>query len=142
MRFTTKGRYALRATIALAQMAKEDKMITLNAISDAENISHVFLEQIFFKLKKAGIVKSVRGPAGGFSFNRPIDSLTVKEIMDAAGEEMTMLPCDRNKAKCERRSECISHKLIVMTTELVNNYLNGITLKALLEKEEFKPIQG
>ena len=141
MRFTTRGRYALRASIALAQMAKDDQMITLNAISDAENISQVFLEQIFFKLKKAGIVKSARGPTGGFSFNRPIDSITVKEIMDAAGEEMTMLPCDRNKTECERMSECTSHKLIVMTTELVNNYLNGITLKDLLEKDQFKPVQ-
>ena len=141
MRFTTRGRYALRATLALAQMAKEDEMITLNAISDAENISHVFLEQIFFKLKKAGIVNSARGPAGGFAFNRPIDSITVKEIMDASGEEMTMMPCDRNKAECERMSECIGHKLIVMATELVNNYLNGVTLKDLLEKKEFKPVQ-
>ena len=139
MRITTKGRYALRASIALAKMAKENKFVSINAISKAEDISPVFLEQIFFKLKKAGIVKSVRGPAGGFAFTRPLDSLTVKEIMYASSEEMIVLPCDRNNSECERENDCISHNVIVMVTELINDFLDGITLKMLLEEDRFKP---
>ena len=139
MRITTKGRYALRATIALAQMGKNGGMVSINSLSEAEEISSVFLEQIFFKLKKAGIVRSVRGPGGGFALARSLDSLTVKEIFDAAGEELTVLPCNRREAECERQSECYSHQVIITVTDLVNEYLGGLTLEMVLNNEEFKP---
>jgi len=142
MRITNKGRYALRATIALAQMGKNGEMISVGSLSEAEEISSVFLEQIFFKLKKAGIVRSVRGPGGGFSINRPLDSLTVKEILDAAGEELTVLPCNRREAECERQSECISHQVIISVTDLVNQYLGGLTLEMVLNNEEYQPTGG
>jgi len=139
MRMTTKGRYALRATIALAHKAKNGEMVSISTLSEAEDISPVFLEQIFFRLKKAGIVKSVRGPTGGFTFARPLDSLTVKEIVDAAGEELTVLPCDRRDTECDRQSECIAHQVIIKTTELVNQFLGGLTLQMVLENDEFQP---
>ena len=139
MRMTTKGRYALRATIALAQLAKNGGMVSINTLSEVEDISSVFLEQIFFKLKKAGIVKSVRGPGGGFSFARPLDSLSIREILDAAGEELTVLPCDRRDTECDRQSECMAHQVIIKTTEQVNKYLDGLTLKMVLDNKEFRP---
>ena len=142
MRITTRGRYSLRAAVALAKMTKDKELIPIKAISDAEDISPIFLEQIFFKLKKAGIVNSVRGPSGGFAFNRSIDSITVKEIMDAADEEMTVLPCDRNKSECERESDCISHTVLAMVTECMNNCLNSITLKMILEDDRFRGKAG
>ena len=88
MRITTRGRYALRASLALAKMSKNGEPISINTLSEEENISSVFLEQIFFKLRKAGIVSSVRGPGGGLCFAQPLDKLTVKAIMDAAGEDL------------------------------------------------------
>ena len=94
MRITLKGRYALRAALALAEMGKNGDMVSISSLSEAEDISSIFLEQIFFKLKKAKIVTSIRGPGGGFSFNRPLNSLTVKEILDAAGEEMSYKFCN------------------------------------------------
>ena len=139
MRMTTKGRYALRATLALAQMGKNGGMVSISTLSEAEDISSVFLEQIFFKLKKAGIVKSVRGPGGGFSFARPLDSLSIREILDAAGEELTVLPCDRRESECERQSECMAHQVIIKTTEQINKYLDGLTLQMVLESKEFRP---
>ncbi|MCL2044081.1 MAG: Rrf2 family transcriptional regulator [Treponema sp.] len=142
MRITTKGRYALRATLALAQMGKDDENISINELSEAEDISSMFLEQIFFKLRKAGIVQSVRGPGGGFSFARPIDSITVREIFDAAGEEMTVLPCDRSINECERQSECISHQVFDSVAGMVSTYLESLTLKTVLENEEFNPPAG
>ncbi|MCL2127135.1 MAG: Rrf2 family transcriptional regulator [Treponema sp.] len=138
MRITTKGRYALRATIALAQMGKDNEMISINSLSEVENISSIFLEQIFFKLKKAGIVNSSRGPGGGFSFARPLETLTVKEILDAAGEELDLTLCDRQEEECDRTSYCISHKVFTEVTRHVNNYLDNITMKMLLEDEDFK----
>ncbi|MDR2370553.1 MAG: Rrf2 family transcriptional regulator, partial [Treponema sp.] len=80
MRITTRGRYALRASIALAKLGKDGNPVSINNLAEEENISSVFLEQIFFKLRKAGIVNSVRGPGGGFRFAHPLDKLTIKDI--------------------------------------------------------------
>ena len=139
MRITTKGRYALRATLALARMSKNGEMISINSLSEAEDISSVFLEQIFFKLRKAGIVKSVRGPGGGFSFARPLESITVRDVLYNAGEEMDVLPCDRHFSDCERINECISHKVITSATDAINKYFNDITLQMLLVNKEYQP---
>ena len=135
---TTKGRYALRATLALAQLQKDDEMVSINSISESEGLSPIFLEQIFFKLKKAGIVKSVRGPGGGFNFDRPVESVSVREILDAAGEELTVLPCDRSTTDCVRGNDCIAHNVLEAVNNLVNDYLDKLTLKTVMEDEEFK----
>ena len=139
MRITLKGRYALRAVVALAEMGKNGEMVSINSLSEAEDISSIFLEQIFFKLKKANIVKSVRGPGGGFAFDRPLDSITVQEILDAAGEELSMKFCDKNVKDCERMSECISHKVFASVSDKIDEYLRSLTLKKILESKEFKP---
>ena len=139
MRITTKGRYALRAILALAELSKNKEMVSINQLSEAEDISSVFLEQIFFKLKKAGIIKSVRGPGGGFSFDRQLELINIREIFDAAGEELTVIPCDRSETECDRKSECISHQVIVEITRIVNDYLGKLTLKEVLESPKYRP---
>ena len=138
MRITLKGRYALRAALALADMGKNGEMVSINSLSETEDISSIFLEQIFFKLKKANIVQSVRGPGGGFSFSRPLNSLTVKEILDAAGEELTYKSCNKDEKKCDRISDCISHKVFTSATNKINDYLGSLTLEKVLESGEFK----
>ncbi|MDR2941581.1 MAG: Rrf2 family transcriptional regulator [Treponema sp.] len=135
---TTKGRYALRAIIALAKLYEKNTLVSVNTLSEEEDISSLFLEQIFFKLKKAGIVKSIRGPGGGFLFNRPLDSISIREVLDAAGEELTVLPCDRQVSECDRISDCIAHKVIISLTDKINSYLEGITLQMLLENPEWQ----
>jgi Rrf2 family iron-sulfur cluster assembly transcriptional regulator len=117
----------------LAKLGKNGAPISINSLSEEENISSVFLEQIFFKLRKAGIVSSVRGPGGGFCFARPLDKLTVKDLLDAAGEDLSVTPCDKHQETCDRVSGCLSHHVWVTTTELVNNYLRSLTLASLLE---------
>jgi len=138
MRITTKGRYSLRAAIALAEMSKNGEMVSINSLSEAEDIPAVFLEQIFFKLKKAGIVKSTRGPGGGFAFNRQLDSITIKELFDAAGEELSMMLCDRHNAECERISSCICHKVLSAVTDTVNEFLGKLTIQAILENPQYR----
>jgi len=135
---TTKGRYALRASIALAKLSENGKMVSINTLSEEEDISSLFLEQIFFKLRKAGIVRSIRGPGGGFLFDRPLDSINIKEVLDAAGEELIVMPCDRQSAECDRISDCIAHRVIISVTNKMNDYLESITLQMLLENPEFQ----
>jgi Rrf2 family iron-sulfur cluster assembly transcriptional regulator len=115
-------------------LGKDGEPVSINSLAEHENISSVFLEQIFFKLRTAGIVNSVRGPGGGFCFAQALDKLTIKEILDAAGEDMDLAPCDKRKRECDRVGYCLSHPVWTGVTELVNNYFNNITLASILEK--------
>jgi Rrf2 family iron-sulfur cluster assembly transcriptional regulator len=135
MRITTRGRYALRASLALAKLGKDGSPISINILAEQENISSVFLEQIFFKLRKAGIVSSVRGPGGGFCFAQPLEQLTIKKILDAAGEELNLTACDKHSEDCTRLEYCLSHAVWAEMTELVNNFFSSISLASILEKE-------
>jgi Rrf2 family iron-sulfur cluster assembly transcriptional regulator len=136
MRITSRGRYALRASLALAKIGKDGAPVSINTLSEEEKISSVFLEQIFFKLRKAGIVSSVRGPGGGFYFAQPLDKLTLKEILDAAGEELILTNCDKQHTdECPRTGTCLSHGVWAGVTDLINRYFSDLTLAAILEKE-------
>ena len=134
MRITTRGRYALRASLALARMQKDGGPVSINSLSKKENISPVFLEQIFFKLRKANIVSSTRGPGGGFCFAQSLDKLSVKQILDAAEEEVELTFCDKHDKKCERIGDCISHFVWQDAHELLKKYFSEITLASILEK--------
>jgi Rrf2 family iron-sulfur cluster assembly transcriptional regulator len=134
MRITTRGRYALRASLALAKMGMDGRTVSINSLSEAENISSVFLEQIFFKLKKAGIVTSIRGPGGGFCFAQSLDKLTVKQILDAAGEDLDITFCDKQNDECERVGECMSHQVWLDVNEMVKQYFADITITSILER--------
>ncbi|MDR0561654.1 MAG: Rrf2 family transcriptional regulator [Spirochaetaceae bacterium] len=135
MRITTKGRYALRASLALAQLGKDGFPVSINHLSEQEHISSVFLEQIFFRLRKAGIVSSVRGPGGGFCFAQPLDKLTIKEILDAAGEDLDAVSCHKH-TKCDRTSACLSHRVWTDVTNLVNNFFKNVTIASILERSD------
>jgi Rrf2 family iron-sulfur cluster assembly transcriptional regulator len=142
MRITTRGRYALRATLALAILGKSGAPVSINHLSEKEDISSVFLEQIFFKLRKAGIVASVRGPGGGFCFARPLETLTVKEILDAAGEDLDLVSCDKQIQNCERIGDCLAHSVWTDVTQIVNNYFKSKTLSSLLLEGKSAPCFG
>jgi Rrf2 family iron-sulfur cluster assembly transcriptional regulator len=137
MRITTRGRYALRASLALARLGKDGSPVSINNLSEQENISSVFLEQIFFKLRKAGIVSSVRGPGGGFCFAQPLDQLTIKKILDAAGEELNLTTCDK-KDDCPRIGHCLTHSIWADVTNLINDFFSSITLASILEKNNIE----
>ena len=133
MKITSRGRYALRATLALAKLEKNGKPVSISTLAEQEDISSVFLEQIFYKLRKAGIVSSSRGPGGGFCFAQPLDKLTVKQIMDAAGENLEITFCGKLD-DCDRIGQCICHQIWLDVSVLVNKYFEGITLASILEK--------
>jgi Rrf2 family transcriptional regulator, iron-sulfur cluster assembly transcription factor len=134
MRVTTKGRYGLRAVIFLA-MSNHSRPISINSISNEENVSSEFLEQIFFKLKKAGVIRSVRGPGGGFVLNKKPSEITVLEILAAVGETHGFTPCTlRRKNLCDRPEPCAAHEIWTGLQDVMTNYLSSISLKDILEK--------
>ena len=92
MRVTTKGRYALRAMINLALNGGE-KPLSIKKITEVEDLSPIFLEQIFTKLKKAKLIKSIRGAGGGFLLARPASDISVKDILEAVEEGILLTPC-------------------------------------------------
>ncbi|MDR2072006.1 MAG: Rrf2 family transcriptional regulator [Spirochaetaceae bacterium] len=135
MRITRRGRYALRASVALARLQSQGTPVSINQLAEAETISSVFLEQIFFRLRKAGIVNSVRGPGGGFSFAKPLEQLTVREILLAAGEELELTACDKRIINCKRMVTCTSHSVWEEVTAIINRYLEKVTLAMVLRRE-------
>jgi Rrf2 family iron-sulfur cluster assembly transcriptional regulator len=136
MRITTRGRYALRASLALAKLGKDGSPVSIGALSEHEDISSVFLEQIFFKLRKAGIVSSIRGPGGGFCFAQKTEKLTVKQILDAAGEDLDITFCDKHRENCPKIGECMCHQVWVDVNELVKKYFANITIASIVDKYE------
>ena len=139
MRITTRGRYALRASLALARFHDLGSPVSINQLSEEEQISSVFLEQIFFKLRKAGIVNSIRGPGGGFLFARPPDKITVKEILEAAGEELDVTDCDKNAKTCQiTGKKCPSHSVWEDITKMLGEYLSKMTLSMVMARKSTK----
>jgi len=135
MRITTRGRYALRAALAMARLGVDGLPISIRFLSEREGISPIFLEQIFYRLRKAGIVESVRGPGGGFKFARPIEMITVKEILDASGEGLSLAPCTgEGEGVCMHTADCVSYTIWAEATKIVNDHFNGITLGGLAEQ--------
>jgi len=109
MRITTKGRYALRAVLSLAGSSHDGKPVSIKTISEKEGISAEFLEQIFFRLRRAGLIRSVRGPGGGFYFARGLEDITLMDIIEASGEGLGISPCICGKKRdCKRAKTCVA----------------------------------
>jgi len=134
MRITTKGRYGLRAVMCLA-MASHTRPVSIRSISQEENVSSEFLEQIFFKLKKAGLIRSIRGPGGGFVLNRKPSEISVHDILMAVGETPGLTPCTlRRTTLCDRVDHCAAHDVWTGLQKTMEDYLSSITMNDIMEK--------
>ncbi|MGO9308754.1 MAG: RrF2 family transcriptional regulator [Spirochaetia bacterium] len=134
MRITTKGRYGLRAVISLAKKS-HSRPVSIGSLATQENVSSEFLEQIFFKLKKAGLIRSIRGPGGGFVLNRTPAEISVQDILVAVGETRGLTPCTlRRKALCDRAEPCAAHEIWTGLQKTMEDYLTNVTLKDILAK--------
>ncbi len=141
MRVTTKGRYALRAVANLAASHSE-KPVSIKQIAEEEDISPEFLEQIFFRLKKAGIIRSVRGPGGGFVLAKDPNEITIQDIFIAVGEGVKLTPCSNcskiEKEKdsgCKRMDFCPIHGVWVEVSKGVSDILTSYTLEKILDRK-------
>lgn len=88
MKVSTRGHYGLRAVVAIARMAKDGAPVSVSDVAESENISDTYLEQLVSRLRRAGILRSYRGAHGGYELLRDPDTVTVSEILQAAGERI------------------------------------------------------
>lgn len=134
MKITAKGRYGLRAVVNLAS-TYSDTPISIRSLAEKENLSPEFLEQIFYKLKKAGYITSSRGAGGGFMLNKPLEEISVLDVLDAVGEDVSLSPCQRETKKCVHMATCSTFSLWQGGTEMMKNYFRNISLRDILNGE-------
>lgn len=134
MRLTTKGRFAVTAMIDLA-LRHGNGPVTLAGISDRQQISLSYLEQLFGKLRRHGLVESVRGPGGGYNLAKPTERITVAEIILAVDEPLDATRCG-GMANCQDEQRCMTHDLWTSLNERIYEYLTSVTLKDMVDKQK------
>ncbi len=134
MKLTSRGRYAVTAMLDMA-LRPEGERVTLNEISQRQGISLSYLEQIFSKLRRAGLVSSLRGPGGGYTLAKPPEEITVSAVIYAVDEVMDARYCSGGR-DCHQGGECLSHQLWSDLSEQIEAYLNSITLGQLIEQRQ------
>jgi len=132
MRLTTKGRFAVTAMVDLATRGG-NAPVTLAGISERQNISLSYLEQLFGKLRRHNIVESVRGPGGGYYLARPGAQISIADIISAVDEPMDATNCE-GKGDCKDGKPCSTHALWYGLNEVLQAYLTAVNLQQLVDK--------
>jgi Rrf2 family transcriptional regulator, iron-sulfur cluster assembly transcription factor len=143
MRLTTKGRFAVTAMLDLALHA-DNGPVTLSNIAERQKISLSYLEQLFGKLRRHQLVDSVRGPGGGYNLAKPTTALTVADIIVAVEEPIDSRQCE-GRENCLGEGEhgrCMTHDLWESLNDNVIQFLSGVSLAALVEKQRVQPVFG
>ena len=138
MRLTTKGRYAVTAMLDLSINARSGP-VTLSDISQRQDISLSYLEQLFAKLRKKELVSSVRGPGGGYRLGRKDGDIHVAEIIDAVSESLDSTKC-RGAGDCQNGEICLTHHLWEDLSAAIHHFLSNISLADLVAKREVNMI--
>lgn len=137
MRLSTKSRYGLRALFDMAYNAG-NLPIQVKEISRRQNISPRYLEQIFQSFKKAGILKSKKGPQGGYFLAKRPEEITVQDIVQAAEGDTLLVNCtckeEDGRPACEFNGQCVTQTIWHEATALLNDYFSSLTLQTLCER--------
>ena len=134
MRLTAKGRYAVTAMLDLAAHLSNGP-IKLADISRRQDISLSYLEQLFLKLRRRKLVNSVWGPGGGYTLQREPSEISVAEIIDSVDESVDAMKCS-GRADCQHGETCLSHQLWSELSDEIRQFLAGINLANILERQE------
>ncbi len=132
MKLTTKSRYAVTAMLDIAYHNKGNP-ISLPEIADRQNISLSYLEQLFSRLKKSGLVESIKGPGGGYMLSKGADDIVISEVIQAVDEDLETTACN-GKSNCHNNHQCISHNLWQDLGVEIKNFLSDITLQQVISK--------
>lgn len=134
MRLTTKGRFAVTAMIDIA-MHSTSGPATLAGVSERQGISLSYLEQLFGKLRRQGLVESVRGPGGGYSLGRPAEAMSVADIIMAVDEPIDATQCG-GLENCHDDKRCMTHTLWAGLNAHIVGFLQSVTLEALVRQQD------
>lgn len=138
MRLSTKGRYAVTAMLDLA--VHEGKgPITLAEISQCQGISLSYLEQLFARLRREGLVEGVRGPGGGYRLAKPPKDISIADIITAVDEKVDATLCE-GKENCQDGKRCLTHDLWNSLSEQIFNYLASINLAEFLVRPSVRAV--
>jgi Rrf2 family iron-sulfur cluster assembly transcriptional regulator len=133
MRMSTKAQYAVRAMVNL-NLHSDGAPVSLRDISLRESISLTYLEQLFVKLRRGQIVKSVRGPGGGYLLARPAREIQVDEIIDSVEESLVPVACMDQNRGCACDDQCVTHNVWQGLGERIRDFLASITLEELTQE--------
>ena len=131
MRLSTKGQYAVRAMVRLAchECNAEGRPVSLKDISNEEGISLSYLEQLFVKLRRGNLVKSVRGPGGGYVLVRSSKDISVGEVITVVEEALNPVAClDSDSEECEKSNRCITQNVWKGLGDKIKEFLNAISI--------------
>lgn len=138
MKLTTKGRYAVTAMLDLALHDGEGP-VALSDIATRQGISLSYLEQLFARLRKRGLVKSVRGPGGGYRLARESCDIAVSDVIWAVDEMVDATRCG-GRENCQREERCLTHDLWEDLSRQIRDFLNGIDLAQLVERRRVREV--
>lgn len=138
MKLSTKGRYAVTA---MMDLAIHDKLgpVTLSEISQCQGISLSYLEQLFAKLRRKGLVEGVRGPGGGYRLARAAADVTVADIITAVDEKVDATRCSGHR-NCQEGRRCLTHELWTDLSRQIFIFLSGITLAQFVERPSVREL--
>jgi len=147
MRLSTKGRYAVMAKADLASHDGGDKPVPLADIAGRQDISLSYLEQLFAKLRRNGIVKSVRGPGGGYTLSRASAELRIADIILAVDEPIAATRCEAGSPRgCTASgARCVTHDLWEELGRHIHVFLSSVSLADVIEKRVLgraHPLEG
>jgi Rrf2 family transcriptional regulator, iron-sulfur cluster assembly transcription factor len=134
MRLTTKGRFAVTAMIDVAMHSGKGP-VTLAGVSERQKISLSYLEQLFGKLRRHGLVESVRGPGGGYNLARPADNVSVADVILAVDEPIDATQCG-GKENCLDDKRCMTHELWANLNVHIFSFLRSVTLEQLVRAQD------
>jgi Rrf2 family iron-sulfur cluster assembly transcriptional regulator len=138
VRLTTKGRYAVTAMIDLAYHSQKNP-VTLTAIANRQTISLSYLEQLFASLRRARLVKGMRGPGGGYQLSRQAADITIADIITAVDETIDSTRCG-GQSNCQGHQPCLTHELWTDLSEQIKAYLDSITLAEMITKRHVREV--
>jgi Rrf2 family transcriptional regulator, iron-sulfur cluster assembly transcription factor len=135
MELNTKGRYAVMAMVDIAKHTAHGETVSLSLIADRQGISLAYLEQLFVKLRRVGLVVSARGRAGGYRLGRDADSISVGDVMRAVEEGIHMTRCGIDAgAPCVGGQRCLTHDLWDALGEHIDLFLTRTTLRHIVDR--------
>ena len=133
MKLTTKGRYAVTAMLDLA-LHISDAPIKLTEVSQRQNISLSYLEQLLARLRRAGLVKSTRGPGGGYALAREAVDISIADIILSVDEDVDATLC-KGSSNCLNQQQCLTHELWESLSSEIYRFLAGISLSSIAQTE-------